>query len=342
MRVLTTLYIADHRASVMTRHGSLVVSSGDGTKSRVPLEALEAVVIVGGGHITSDALAACTEHGVQVTGLSQGGRIRFEVGRSVGGNVHLRLAQVRSALDTERANEIGRWIVAGKLENARRLLQRWAWDAHGSDRRFLRRIADEIADRSRAVATAVSGDAIRGFEGDGTRRYFEGLSRHLESSRCGFRFDTRSRRPPRDPVNAALSFVYGIVLTGLTGAVEAVGLDPQVGFLHGIRPGRPSLALDLLEEFRVALADRFVVGAFSRRMLADEDFVHTLGGACYLSEAGRRRLLLGWDDFKRSATQHPLLEKSVDRGSLLVVQATMMARFLRGDLPAYPPYVMVG
>jgi CRISP-associated protein Cas1 len=155
-------------------------------------------------------------------------------------------------------------------------------------------------------------------------------------------FGSRTRRPPRDPVNAALGFAYGVLLTEVAGAVEALGLDPQVGFLHGVRPGRPSLALDLLEELRPSVADRFVAGLLTRRMLVESDFVRTAGGACYLTDDGRRKFLAAYEEFKSSEVVHPLLDRRIPRSAVPVVQATLLARHLRGDLPAYPPYVAEG
>jgi CRISPR-associated protein Cas1 len=155
------------------------------------------------------------------------------------------------------------------------------------------------------------------------------------------RFETRSRRPPRDPVNALLSFCYGLVVTEITGALEAVGLDPQVGFLHRPRPGRPSLALDLAEELR-PLTDRFLVAAVRRRQIGPDAFVHTPGGAVYLSDEARPRLLDLWEHHKAGALAHPLLRGPVERWALPSVQATLLARHLRGDLPVYPPFVLAG
>lgn len=342
MRLLTTLYVTDHRARVSASHHSLTLIAGDGARSRVPLEALEAVVIIGHAQVTSDALASCAARRIRVTSMQGNGKIRFSLAGGIGGNVHLRLAQYRTADDEARSRDLSRWIVAGKLQNARRVLQRWSWDAQARERRRLNRLDASIAKRVERVATATGGDRIRGFEGEGTRIYFEGLRDHLQAAACPFPFESRNRRPPRDPVNAAMGFAYGLLLSEVSGAIEAVGLDPQVGFLHGIRPGRPSLGLDLLEEFRPSIADRFVAGMFTRRMLADEDFVSTTGGACYLTDEGRKRFMLAYEDFKLTQVTHSLLDRQVPRGALPLIQAILLARHLRGDLPAYPPFVMAG
>ncbi len=339
MRLLTSLYVTNHRARLSAQHGSLLVVNGDGSRSRVPLEALEAVVLVGHAQMTSEAIAACAARRIRVASLQGNGRVRYVLGGGLSGNVRLRLAQYRAAHDPDRCLSIARWIVAGKLQNARRMLRRWAWDAPPRQRGRIERLEMLIAERLSRLPEVGDGDTARGFEGEGSRLYFEGLREHLMSSNCELAFEARSRRPPRDPVNAALSFVYGLLLTEITGAAEAVGLDPQVGYLHGIRPGRPSLALDLMEEFRPAYADSFVVGLITRRALTAEDFVTTPGGACYLSERGRKRLIETYEAYKMEEVTHTLLGRQIPRGTVPLVQAILMARHLRGDLPAYPPFV---
>jgi CRISPR-associated protein Cas1 len=287
-------------------------------------------------------MAACVASRVRLASLRASGKVRFAVGGGQSGNVQLRLAQYRAAEDPGRSLDLARWLVAGKLQNARRMLQRWSWDARPRERRRLERLQDAIAKRIARLPLATSGDSVRGFEGEGSRLYFQGLRTHLTSTRCGLAFEARSRRPPRDPVNAALSFAYGLLLSEVTGALEAVGLDPQVGFLHGVRSGRPSLGLDLLEELRPVFADRFVVALLTRRMLTADDFTETPGGACYLSDVARRKFLDAYEEFKSEPVLHPLLEREVPRGGVPVVQAILLARHLRGDLPAYPPFVSTG
>jgi CRISP-associated protein Cas1 len=342
MRLLSTLYVADHRARVSLRHRSLVVITGDGGRSRVPLEALDAVVLAGYGQVTTDALAACMEQQIRVASLRPTGRLRFTVGGPIGGNVRRRIAQYRAADDPVRCTEIARWIVAGKLQNARNLVLRWIWDSRGEAKRSLRRIERSIAARIEALPDGTTGDAIRGHEGDGTRLYFEAMRVHLQAANPQLSFDVRSRRPPRDAVNAALSFVYALLLTETVGAADALGLDPQLGFLHGVRAGRPSLGLDLIEEFRPSIGDRFVVGLLTRGMISLEDFVETPGGAWYLSDTGRRTFLEAYDEYKSAEIEHALLQRTAPRAALPVIQATLMARHLRGDIPAYPPYVAAG
>lgn len=340
MRVLDVLYVTGHRSRLKLQKGTVLAEDPERGNVRVPLSTLEAIVLLGGAQVSTQLLAECVDRNVRLVALRRNGQLRFTVGGPVRGNVNLRLAQFRAAEDPQHVSRIARTIVAGKLQNYRRLLQRWSWDAHDAVEWTLFDNIAVIDERIRALPGTENGDKIRGIEGDATRRYFKGLRAILYGS--GFTFESRNRRPPRDPVNALLGFAYGLLLSEVTGAVDGVGLDPQIGFLHGVRPGRPSLALDMVEEFRPAIADRFVVGLLRRRQLQEDHFTFTPGGACYLSVEGRSVLLGAYETFKESEVNHTLLGRSVPRWSLASIQATLMARHLRGDITDYPPYVIAG
>jgi len=340
MRLLNTLYVDDHRARVSVRSKSLEVRVGRELRGRFPMAELESVVLTGAGEITSEALDRCTRAGIRVSALRRNGRLRFTVGGPTKGNVLLRVAQYRLAADESSAAELARDFAAGKLQNCRRLLRRWSWDASGITRELIVEQAEGIENNLSRLGGARDGDTIRGVEGDAARRYFKGLGAHLEQATDGFVFLQRTRRPPRDQVNALMSFLYGLVLGEVTGALETVGLDPQVGYLHGLRPGRPSLALDLVEEFRPALADRFAVSLLTRRQLRLEHFSAAAGGAWYLSDEGRQALFPLYETYRSEEVHHDVLARSVPRASLPMVQATILARRIRGDLPAYVPYLM--
>lgn len=338
MRLLSVLYVSDHRAKISTSKGALYVS-GEAGKQRVPLEALEAVVLCGGGQITTEAMAACVDRQVRVTALRRNGSVRFAISGGTSGNVNLRVAQLRAFEDDNRRAELATWFVAGKLQNAARMLRRWGIDARGLARIDFDRYASDVLERLSRLPGTLDGDRIRGIEGEATKRYFRGLDRHLIDHCSNLRFAARTRRPPRDPVNAALGFAYGLLTAEVRGALESVGLDPQVGYLHGLRPGRPALALDVLEEFRPSLADRFVVRCFTRRQLTAADFFER-SGACYLTNDGRTKFLRLYEAYKSEEIEHLLLRRPVPRAAVPVVQATVLARHLRGDLPAYAPYVL--
>jgi len=342
MRFLNTLYVVDHGSRVRVSKGALTVTKTDGQRSRVPLNAIDGVVLAGYAQISTEALSECVYRQIRVAALRRSGRLRFCVGGPTSGNVHLRLAQYRAADCPEATLDVSRWLVAGKLQNCRRMMMRWAQDASEVERAVLTRSVCVVEQRIDALGDASDGDTVRGLEGDGTRRYFKGFAAHLSHAHEDLRFTGRSRRPPRDPANALLGFVYGLVLAEVVGALDAVGLDPQVGFLHGVRPGRPSLGLDLLEELRPAVADRFVARTLGRKEVGPEDFVHTPGGACYLTDDGRRALLKRYEKFRSEEVRHLLLDRMVPRASIPLIQAKLFARHLRADLPMYPPYVVVG
>lgn len=337
MRLLNTVYVRNHRARVGHRRGSLLVRSPDGAQ-RVPLEAVDAVVMLGGGQITTQALEACVRRKIRVVALRQGGSVRFVVGGPTGGNVHLRAAQYNAVADEAQSLVVARAVIASKLQNSRRVLSRWSRDEQDGA------VAGQLAKRGASIRARVPRlrdaetlDEVRGIEGDAARTYFGGL--RLALSRVAIEFNSRTKRPPRDPVNAMLSFCYSLLVTEFIGACEAVGLDYQLGFLHRPRSGRPSLALDLAEELR-PLTDRFAVSLVRRRQLVDDHFVETPGGAVYLSDDGRTRLLKEWERHKEAEQYHAVLRRRVGRWALPSVQATLLARFLRGDLPAYAPHVM--
>lgn len=337
MPVKGTLYVTDHRARLRMHRGTLLVEQ-PGSSRRVPIEALEGVILTGRAEVSNDALGELVRRGIRVAAVSRTGRLRFSVGGATSGNVHLRIAQFRASSDPAVTARIARWLVAGKLQNCRRTIQRWSWDADGEARAVMEREMQAIADRIADLGATVDGDRIRGIEGDGTRRYFRCLALHLDAGDEIMNFVRRSRRPPRDPANAVMSFVYGILLAEVVGACGAIGLDPQVGFLHRPRAGRPGLALDLLEELRPGLADRFSIAVLGRRQVRREHF-HVVGTGHYFTDDGRAELLALYDAYRSGDVVHPVLDRRVGRWMLPTIQATLFARFLRGDLPVYPPFV---
>ena len=337
MRYLNTVYVRDHRARVTHRRGSLLVSSPDGSQ-RVPLEAIDAVIMLGSGQITSQAMEACVRRGVRVTALKMGGAVRFVVSDSTGGNVHLRTALYQAVSDTDHSLALAKAVVAAKLQNSRKVVDRWARDEKEPELScLLAERSTQIAARIARLPDAQTADQVRGVEGDGARSYFGAVGRAL--SRSDLRFEARSKRPPRDPVNALLGFCYGLLVTEFIGALESVGVDYQMGFFHRPRSGRPSLALDLAEELR-PLTDRFVVSLVRRRQVSPDSFVRMPGGAVYLNDDGRSSLITAWEAHKEMETPHLMSGRSVGRWALPSVQATLLARHLRGDIPAYPPFVM--
>ncbi|MCY4279433.1 MAG: CRISPR-associated endonuclease Cas1 [Acidimicrobiaceae bacterium] len=336
MRYLNTVYVRDHTARIGHRQGSLIVKQEAGA-TRIPLASIDGVVLLGSGQISTDALAACVKREIRVASLRRSGSIRFVVGGPLSGNVHLRMAQHEAVVNMEHSLTIARSVVAAKLQSSRTMLLRWSRDAdNSSGRQRLHRRAAMIAERITKVPNAQSADHLRGLEGDAARIYFGGLGLHLAG--VGVQFSARTRRPPRNPVNALMSFCYGLLTTELVGAINAVGLDHQLGLLHRPRSGRPSLALDLAEETR-PLTDRFVVALLTRRQIGADHFILTPGGAVYLNDDGRDIVLKSWEAHKEKSVPHRILRRPVERWALPTVQATLLARHLRGDLRYYPPFV---
>lgn len=339
MKIADAVYISEHGAKIGVEKSALTIRTPDGEKTRIPMASIERVVILGRASISNQAMARCTSAGIRITAMHASGRIRFVVGGPTSGNVLLRVGQVRAADDVDRSLRVAKNIVAGKIQNSRSTLQRWSWESKGIDRELLKQCVDQLGDRLHGLLAAKDHDTVRGYEGESARQYFKGLGNYLNPAATGFRFDQRSRRPPRDPANALLSFVYGLLVTEAVGAIESVGLDPQIGFLHGMRPGRPSLALDLIEELRSPFADRFVVSVVRRRQIRLEHLDQLPGGAWRLTKEGLDTLLQRWEEFRRDDVPHPFLDRLVPRWAVSSTQATLMARFLRGDLAEYPPWI---
>ena len=299
---------------------------------------MDALIIMGGAQITTQALDACVSRRIRVASLRASGAVRFVVNGATGGNVHLRLFQYKASMNEDHSPDVSRLIVAAKLQNSAKIVDRWARDANDPS------TASELAERVHWIRGRVdklreaqTGDHVRGIEGDAARIYFRAIGKVVTSGE--FVFTSRNRRPPRDPINAMMGYLYSLLVTEFIGAVESVGLDHQVGFLHRPRSGRPSLALDLAEELR-AFTDRFVVTLVRRRQISLGDFTEMPGGGVYLNDDGRAKLIREWEEHKESEMHHSLLGKSVGRWAVPSIQATLLARHLRGDLPSYPPFVL--
>ena len=277
------------------------------------------------------------EEARSVVWLSRNGRYRGRLQGPISGNVLLRRAQHQAVSEEGTCHSLAGSFVSGKIRNVRYVLQRSLRDGlddptpvkEGVDQ------LDELLDR---VLEAETLDELRGFEGNATKLYFGLFDNLILAKEEAFAFDGRNRRPPRDPVNALLSFAYTLLTTEAAGALEGVGLDPQTGYLHALRPGRPALALDLIEEFRPVIADRTVLTLLNRSQLTSDDFENRPGGAVLLNEEGRRTFLHHWQKRKQHEVEHPVLERRVPYGLLPHVQAQLLARTLREDIESYPPF----
>lgn len=333
------LYVTRHGVSLRLEHDAVKITEDREIVARFPLMQLSSIVVFGGVHVSSALLERCARDGRGLVWLDSRGRFIGRLQGPTKGNVLLRRAQHLTLSDRGRTLEIARQIVAGKVQNTRQVLLRGARDAREpKDRETLRSTAEFFAlalDRLRDAATL---DEVRGTEGDAARRYFALLPLLLVVGRRHWATPLRTRRPPRDRVNAALSFLYALIRAECEAALEGVGLDPQVGFLHALRPGRPSLALDLMEELR-PIGDRLVLTLVNRRQLSEDDFDEMAGGGVYLSESGRRVVIEAYQQRKEVELPHRVLGRKVPIGLIPHVQARLLARHLRADLDYYIPFI---
>lgn len=335
------LYVMTQGAYVHRDHLTLQVKVDGAVKLGVPLHNLQAVTLFGNVMVSPGALSLCAEAGVAVTFLTESGRLLARVDAPVSGNVLLRREQFRQADDSDKCLFHGRCFVAGKLQNARANLLRAARDnAADKDRQVLQRAASELAASVRRLEFCGNLDEVRGIEGASARVYFEAFGAMVRHERECFTPRGRTRRPPLDPANALLSFGYAVLLADCTAALVAAGLDPNVGFLHVDRPGRPSLALDLMEEFRSLLADRLALTLVNRRQVAPNGFTVREGGAVEMSADCRRAVVAAWQARKQESVTHPLLGQTTRIGLLPHLQARILARTIRGEMESYVPCVL--
>ncbi|MBX0330210.1 type I-C CRISPR-associated endonuclease Cas1c [Oscillochloris sp. ZM17-4] len=338
---LNTLYVQTQGAVLHVEHDTVRVTVDKETKLRLPLLRLSGIVVFGRVTVTPFMIQRCAEDGRSLVWLTRTGRFRARVEGPARGNVLLRRAQHLVLSDGKRTLRIARQIIAAKLQNSRQILLRSAREASGEDSRTaLGAAAAQIATSITQLPTCRTLDEARGVEGDAARTYFSVFGHHMRVEPERFAMEGRTRRPPRDRVNALISFLYALLRAECAAGLESVGLDPQVGFLHALRPGRPALALDLMEEFRPVLADRLAISLINRRQVQADHFDHLPGGAVNLNDEGRRQVLQAYQKRKEEEVQHRVIDQKVPLGLLPYIQARLLARHLRGDLEAYPPYLV--
>lgn len=340
-KLLNTLYVTTEGAALRKDGENLVVDVEQAERARVPFHMLGSVVVFGAILISPPLMEALAAIGVSLVLLDRNGRFRARVEGPVSGNVLLRRAQYRAS---EAPDEIVRSIVSGKIANQRAVLQRclrdYADNMAPAARAAIEAAVDLQARILRRVAFDTCGaDTLRGAEGEAAFAYFSVFGTLVRADEPALHFAGRSRRPPLDPVNALLSFLYTLLAHDCRSAAEGVGLDPAVGFLHRDRPGRSSLALDLMEELRPILADRLALSLINRRQVRARDFVTQEGGAVLLTDEARRTVLTAWQDRKRESRRHPFIDEDAPLGLVPHLQAQLLARHLRGDLDAYPPWI---
>jgi CRISPR-associated protein Cas1 len=338
-KLFNTLYITTQGAYLSKERETIAVHIDD-VKKRIPLHNLDGIVCLGNIRISPFLIGACGEKGITISYLSEHGRYLGRFTGSVSGNVLLRRQQYRIADDVSQKIGIVRNIVIGKLNNSNTVLKRFRRDNPDNDN--LKEIEAVIAQLKRVILKTQKCDTldkVRGMEGEAAALYFSVFNHLIIQQQSSFQFKGRNRRPPLDPINSLLSFLYTLIHHDVTSACESVGLDPAVGFLHTDRPGRNSLALDLMEEFRAYLADRIALSLINRKQIGPKDFSTHSSGAVTLSDKAKRILLETYQKRKSEELTHPFLQEKMQIGVLFFYQALLLCRFIRGDLDEYPPFL---
>ena len=338
--LLNTLFVTSEDLYLTLDGENVVANRGKEMVARYPLHTLQNIVSFSYAGASPALMGACAKRDVGLAFCSPRGRFLARVGGESRGNVLLRRTQYRAADDPAQSCRIARSMIFGKLHNARWSIERTKRDhSLRVDCGRLDAASRRIQGLLEPVLEETDLDSLRGLEGIGAAAYFEVLDEMILSGKEDFFFHERSRRPPLNRVNALLSFAYSLLAHDCASALEAVGLDSYVGFLHRDRPGRTSLALDLMEELRPCLADRFVLTLINNRVVKASDFLSAENGAVLLTDDGRKAFLQRWQERKREQLTHPYLEEKLPWGMVPYAQALLLGRYLRGDLDGYPPFL---
>ncbi|PKN20011.1 MAG: subtype I-C CRISPR-associated endonuclease Cas1 [Deltaproteobacteria bacterium HGW-Deltaproteobacteria-6] len=337
---LNTLFVTTQGAYLAKEGETVVVKINQEVRLRVPVHTIGGIVCFGNVSCSPFLMGFCGENGVGISFLTEYGRFLARVQGPVSGNVLLRREQYRRADDQVYCAQMAKAFVIGKIANCRTVLQRVLRDhPQKLDVDALHRGVDDMSRSLQSLELNQSLDCVRGLEGDAAHTYFSAFNHLIVTQKECFSFQERNRRPPLDNVNCLLSFLYMLLMHDCRSALESVGLDPAVGFLHRDRPGRPSLALDLMEEFRPFLADRLALSLINLRQVQSKGFNQTEAGAVMMNDETRKTLLVAYQERKQEEIQHPFLDEKVTIGLLFHVQALLLARCLRGDLDGYPPFI---
>lgn len=339
-QLLNTLFVTSEDIYLALDGENVVAKRGDDIAARYPLHTLQEIVTFSYAGASPALMGACADKGIGLVFCTPRGRFLARVSGENNGNVLLRRQQYREADDDRSACRIARNMIFGKLYNSAHSIARTCRDnGLRVDVSALRNAEDILKDLYPKVRTCTDTETLRGLEGVGAATYYGVLDHMILGQKDVFSFTQRSRRPPLDPVNAMLSFAYSLLTHDCASALESVGIDAYVGFLHKDRPGRSSLALDLMEELRPCLADRFVLTLVNNRVLSARDFDYQESGAVLLTDAGRKTFLKQWQERKKEKITHPYLDEKLAWGMVPYAQALLLARYLRGDLDEYPPFL---
>lgn len=341
-KLLNTLFVTTQGAYLSKEGETVVVNVEKEVRLRVPIHTLGGIVCFGNVACSPFLMGFCAQNGVGLSFLTEYGRFLARVQGPVSGNVLLRREQYRSADDPDFSSGMARMVLVGKIANSRTVLQRAIRD-HGDketmDTEKLGLAVQRLTSYLDILEKDNHLDVVRGFEGDAAHAYFSVFDQLIVAQRDDFSFSERNRRPPLDNVNCLLSFIYTLLVHDIRSALEVVGLDPSVGFLHRDRPGRPGLALDIMEEFRPFLADRLVLSLINLKQVQARGFTRMDSGGVMMSDETRKTVLVAYQERKREEINHPFIDEKVSIGMLFYVQALLLARYLRGDIDGYPPFI---
>lgn len=339
-KLLNTLYVMNPDYCISLENEAVKVSCDDAVIGRFPLHNFESIITHGVRGISSALMEKCANENISICMMSRAGRFQARILGPVNGNVLLRKEQYRVSDSEDRSIKIAKNCIYAKIHNSRWLIDRYCRDhAMSVNDEALNVVIHHLKSKYQDILHVNSLDSLRGIEGELAQKYFSIFNELILSQKNEFAFNGRTRRPPKDLVNAMLSYLYTILTHDMASALEAVGLDPYVGFLHQDRPGRESLALDLIEELRSVMVDRAVLTAINRREIKPSDFLVREDGAVQLTENGRKVILSLWQNKKQETIMHPFLKEKISWGLIPYSQALLLARHIRGDIEEYPPFL---
>lgn len=339
-KLLNTLFVTTDGAYLHKERETVIVEIEHKKVLQLPLLSLSNIFCFGRINLTPQFMLACSENGIGIAYFSEYGRFQARIQGPQTGNVLLRREQYRWADDPQKTADISRYIIAAKITNSRTVIQRSLRNNPACLGETELKIAVAELKRTLQKLQEISDlEVLRGREGEAANSYFSIFQHLIVQQKDDFVFSGRNRRPPKDPVNALLSFIYAIMLQDCVSALEGVGLDPYVGYLHRDRPGRQSLALDLLEEFRAFLGDRLALSLINLQQVKKTEFKFSESGAVLMSDAARKTLLTAYQNRKQETLKHPILNEEIKIGLLFHAQALLLSRFIRGDLDYYPAFV---
>lgn len=339
-KLLNTLYVTSPDTYLSLDGENIVIFKEEKEISRIPLHNLEGIVAFGYTGASPALMGACAKRNISLSFMTQSGKFLARVVGVVRGNVTLRKTQYRLSDSEAESNKIAKNFIIGKIYNARWVIERATRDySLRLDIDKLKKVSKDLVNSLKLAEQSENLEQLRGFEGEAASQYFSVLDDLILQQKESFYFHYRNKRPPLDNVNAMLSFVYTLLAHDVASALETVGLDPYVGFLHRDRPGRVSLALDMMEELRSVCADRFVISLINKKEVNESGFIQKENGAVIMDDDTRKTILKAWQSRKQETITHPFLQEKLEWGLVPYAQAMLLARFIRGDMDEYPPFM---